>query len=80
VIDAAGAIYVIGGTDGSTYFNDVRKSADGGARAGLGEYYGGYSGDTRWLTPTVVEVPRIVGCHKRARGVPKGTMGTGGAR
>ncbi len=31
VIDAAGAIYVIGGYDGNTYFNDVLKSADGGA-------------------------------------------------
>jgi hypothetical protein len=31
VIDAAGAIYVIGGYDGTTIFNDVLKSADGGA-------------------------------------------------
>jgi hypothetical protein len=32
VIDAAGAIYVIGGSgDGTVYFNDVLKSADGGA-------------------------------------------------
>ncbi len=35
VIDAAGAIYVIGGRDGSTYFNDVWVSTDGGARAGV---------------------------------------------
>jgi hypothetical protein len=32
VIDAAGAIYVIGGTNGTTYFNDVWVSTDGGAR------------------------------------------------
>ncbi len=35
VVDAAGAIYVIGG-DGNTNFNDVWASTDGGARAGLG--------------------------------------------
>jgi hypothetical protein len=35
MIDAAGAIYVLGGVGGSnTYFNDVWKSTDGGARAG----------------------------------------------
>ena len=32
VIDAAGAIYVIGGFDGSTRFRDVWASTDGGAR------------------------------------------------
>ncbi len=33
VIDAAGAIYVIGGrgTGDNTYYNDVWKSTDGGA-------------------------------------------------
>ena len=32
VIDAAGAIYVLGGaSDGRTYFNDVWVSTDGGA-------------------------------------------------
>ena len=37
VIDAAGAIYVIGGTrDGPAYYNDMWASTDGGARAGLG--------------------------------------------
>ena len=42
MVDAAGAIYVIGGTTGGTsYFNDVWASTDGGARAGLGR--GGYS-------------------------------------
>ncbi len=36
VVDAAGAIYVIGGTASGTRFNDVWASTDGGARAGLG--------------------------------------------
>jgi hypothetical protein len=31
VVDAAGAIYVIGGYNGTTYFNDVFVSTDGGA-------------------------------------------------
>ncbi len=31
VIDAAGAIYVIGGSGDRTYFNDVWVSTDGGA-------------------------------------------------
>ncbi len=51
VIDAAGAIYVIGGNGGRnnlasgiTYFNDVWVSTDGGARAGLRR--GGGSGST----------------------------------
>ena len=45
VIDAAGAIYVIGGEggfDGLTFFQDVWASTDGGARAGLGCGFGGY--------------------------------------
>jgi hypothetical protein len=38
VVDAAGAIYVLGGMDGSsTNFDDVWASTDGGARAGLGQ-------------------------------------------
>jgi hypothetical protein len=44
VVDAAGAIYVLGGSgDGTVYFNDVWASTDGGARAGLGQgVVGGY--------------------------------------
>jgi hypothetical protein len=42
VVDAAGAIYVIGGDGGGgTVFIDVRVSTDGGARAGLRK--GGWS-------------------------------------
>ncbi len=48
VVDAAGAIYVIGGGD---FLDDVWASTDGGARAGLaqgvvGGVLGGYSGGT----------------------------------
>jgi hypothetical protein len=32
VVDAAGAIYVIGGYGGGTYYQDVWASTDGGAR------------------------------------------------
>jgi hypothetical protein len=41
VVDAAGAIYVIGGDGGggspTPYYHDVWASTDGGARAGLGQ-------------------------------------------
>ena len=37
VIDAAGAIYVIGGWNGSTYYRDVWVSTDGGADRTRGE-------------------------------------------
>ncbi len=43
MIDATGAIYVIGGTTGGNYHNDVWVSTDGGARpdsagAAVGEW------------------------------------------
>ena len=37
VIDAAGAIYVIGGSSGTTYYKDVWVSTDGGADRTRGE-------------------------------------------
>ena len=50
MIDAAGAIYVIGGYNGTgdgTFYRDVWASTDGGARADcvwwFGGYYRGYS-------------------------------------
>jgi hypothetical protein len=49
VIDAAGAIYVIGGYDDTTRYKDVWVSTDGGARAGLAHVprvLDGYSGGT----------------------------------
>ncbi len=55
VVDATGAIYVIGGADGSTGLSDVWVSTDGGARpdcvSGVvvegipGRYYRGTTGD-----------------------------------
>ncbi len=64
VVDAAGAIYVIGGS-GSGDFNDVYASTDGGARAGLGRDVGrtGTRGGTR------------VGSRVGTQGVLKGTKG-----
>jgi hypothetical protein len=41
VIDAAGAIYVIGGFNGYTYLNDVWVSTDGGARPNSGVGWSG---------------------------------------
>jgi len=57
VVDAAGAIYVLGGegdNQGATaFFNDVYVSIDGGARTGLARVLGGtawYSGAGRGTT------------------------------
>jgi hypothetical protein len=53
VVDATGAIYVIGGVGGgTTYFNDVWVSTDGGARPDsvqgmVGGYSRGYSRGTK---------------------------------
>jgi hypothetical protein len=60
VVDAvSGAIYVIGGYDG-TYYNDVWASTDGGARAGLrrGGALGGYYGGYYWVTKGTTGVLR----------------------
>jgi hypothetical protein len=65
VVDAAGAIYVIGGglgDLGTMIFQDVWASTDGGARAGLGR--GGWS---------VVHWVVILGGY--SRGHPRGTEG-----
>ncbi len=66
VIDAAGAIYVIGGNGIGTYYHDVWVSTDGGARAGfgLGLYegtLGGYSGHTQVATGVVAGYSQVVG-------------------
>jgi hypothetical protein len=42
VMGAAGAIYVIGGYDGTTVFNDVLVSTDGGADRTCVGFSGGY--------------------------------------
>ncbi len=58
MVDAAGAIYVIGGTAnpnggrGATYYKDVWASTDGGARAGLGQR--GVVGGLHWVGTTGV--------------------------
>jgi hypothetical protein len=49
VVDAAGAIYVIGGYNGNTYFNEVLRSTDGGADRTKSEVLGGYWVGTRVL-------------------------------
>ncbi len=65
MVDAAGAIYVIGGTNGTTLYNDVWVSTDGGARPdsaggrgvlGVLKVLAGYSGVPRglWSTRGVV--------------------------
>ena len=60
VIDAAGAIYVIGGRYG-TFYSDVWVSTDGGAhrtRRGARGYYRGYQGLLRVLLARHTGVPR----------------------
>ena len=64
MIDAAGAIYVIGGYNGTTYFNDVLVSTDGGARPDSRWAVGGYRGYSRVLAGYL--------------GVPRGTRSTRG--
>jgi hypothetical protein len=64
VVDAAGAIYVIGGTGGAIFHKDVWASTDGGARPDSvkgggrwgtqGGYYRGYSGFL-WVTKGVLQ-------------------------
>ena len=74
VVDAAGALYVIGGYDGFTYFDDVWVSTDGGARAGLRRE--GTRGGTGWvLRDTAGE---LEGCSRGTMGpqmVPTGYWG-----
>ena len=64
VVDAAGAIYVIGG-EGDDFYRDVWASTDGGARAGLGQR--GSRG-----------TPRVLGVLAGYMGVPGGLWSTRG--
>ncbi len=67
MIDAAGAIYVIGGANGGTYLYDVWASIDGGARP---DSVGGLVGGTKrvlWGTTGVL--------HESRQGVFRGTVG-----
>ena len=54
VIDAAGAIYVIGGHGSSTYYNDVWISTDGGARPASRRGTRGVLGVSPGGTPVVI--------------------------
>ncbi len=86
MIDAAGAIYVIGGFI-STYahLQDVWVSSDGGARPDsvwgysrgyTGWYAGGYSGGTRGYHGSTKGVRRgSIGVLRSTRGVLQGTRG-----
>ena len=63
MIDAAGAIYVLGGQGNTGYFMDV-WATDGGTVTGLSRgVVGGTQGGTKWGTP---------GC---AMGYSRGTLG-----
>jgi hypothetical protein len=65
VIDArTRAIYVIGGTNDTTYFNDVLVSTDGGARPDTVGWSGGTGGTQR--------ARGVLGCTKGVRGVLEG--------
>jgi hypothetical protein len=61
VIDAAGAIYVIGGRGSTTFLNDVWKSTDGGARAGLAPEVVGDGGGTAWVLGVLGGLGRTTG-------------------
>jgi hypothetical protein len=65
VVDASGAIYVIGGDGSTDYYHDVWVSPDRGARAGLGR--GGVGGDGRGVD--------LVGTTGHYRGYCRGTWG-----
>ena len=75
VVDAAGAIYVIGGYGGTlTYYKDVWVSTDGGARAGLSRR--GTRGGTGWVLRDTTGV--LEGCSRGTMGpqmVPTGYWG-----
>ena len=64
MVGAAGAIYVLGGNDG-TYYQDVWVSTDGGARAGLGR------GGDRGVLEGVLAWGTQVGCE----GILRSTKG-----
>ncbi len=75
VIDAAGAIYVLGGNDGSdhggTNFNDVWVSTDGGAQP---DRVRGWSGEyTRWVPGGAMGSGVLTGVLKGVLGYLAGT-------
>ncbi len=76
VIDAAGAIYVIGGYGGGTDFNDVWASTDGGARAGLGRRGGrGYCWVLRGDSVVPLGTTGVLGVLGGTQGIIRSTTG-----
>ncbi len=73
MVDASGAIYVIGGYDsGTTDFNDVWASTDGGARL---DSVGGAVGGVHWVGTTGVTKWYYVGLLRGTNGVLTGYLG-----
>ncbi len=68
VIDAAGAIYVIGGYSGSKYFSDVWLSTDGGAAS-----IRGYSEGTQGAVKGCSRRTQLRGSHGGTNGVLSGS-------
>ncbi len=64
MIDAAGAIYVIGGLGSTGFYNDVWASTDGGARP---DSRRGTRGGTGWVLRDTTGV--LEGCSGRLRAV-----------
>ena len=67
VVDAAGAIYVLGGYSGN-YLNDVWVGTDRGARAGLSQ---GYCAVLGFSSRTFEGAGGAIGC---THGIPAGTQ------
>jgi hypothetical protein len=77
VIDAAGAIYVLGGQySGSTLYQDVWVSTDGGVRAGLGQgCWVVHQGGTRGYHGVLQGYSRVLRGTKGRIVVLRGTLG-----
>ena len=69
MVDAAGAIYVIGGNSGPNFL-DVWASTDGGARAGLRQ-----EGVVGWVLQWILIGVRTQGVLQGYSGVLRGTKG-----
>ncbi len=74
MVDAAGAIYVIGGRNDTTFFNDVLVSTDGGARPDSRRGWWGVLGVLMVLAG-YLGVPRGLWGTRSTRGVVQGYPG-----
>jgi hypothetical protein len=76
VIDAAGAIYVLGGYDGGN-LQDVWVSTNGGADRSQSRVpegaLGGYHGGTGWVLWGYLRVPRVYTTQRSTEGYSRGT-------